>query len=51
MQSAHSKEFFCFYINDYGKSGGLVFDKMENLLDLVFVDIPVSFFLIKISEK
>ena len=51
MQSAHFREVFCFYINDYGKSGGLVLDKMQDLLEHVFVDISVSFFLMKISEK
>ena len=43
------KGFFLSYI--YGKSGDLVLDKMENLLEHVFVDISVSFFLIKIQEK
>ena len=39
MQSAHFREVFCFYINDYGKSGGLVLDKIKDLLEDVSVDI------------
>ena len=40
-----------FFVYIYGNSGDLVLDKMENLLEHVFVDTSVSFLLIKLQEK
>ena len=51
MQSEHLKGVCCFYINDYEKSGGLVFDILEDLLEHVFLDISVSFIVIKYKKS